>query len=263
MSASFFVKLECILKAVKILRNWYLYPLLYFGMLNSNPILSLRNGLKIKVRTNSTDVQAFTNVWILEEYRRQLSLVNESDVVIDIGAHIGLFSLYVSQFYKNGSIFCFEPIKENYDLLSYNISLNKRKNVKAFQKAVADKSGVVKVFLSPDAAAHSLFLKGSSYQEVESISLKEILDSHEIESCDLLKMDCEGSEYMILNSLPEKYFDRIHKVVMEYHLITEKPELIQDLVRKLVSLNYEVVTEKKTDDYGLLFATRKSKPQIM
>lgn len=255
-------KLKAFLKGIKILSNWHLYPLLYFGILKSDPILHLRNGLKIKVRANSTDVQAFTNVWILKEYSSQVQSINESDVIIDIGAHIGFFTLYVSRFCKNGSVFCFEPVKENYELLSYNVNLNRIKNVKTFHKAVADKSEVVRVYLNSDAAAHSIFAKGSSYEEVESISLKEILDSNKIETCNLLKMDCEGSEYIILNSLPDKYFERIHKIVMEYHLVIEKPELIQDLIKKLTSLGYEVTVKKSTDDYGLLFATRKSKPQI-
>lgn len=257
------MKLKAVLKAVKILDNWYVYPLIYFRMLKSNPILSLKNGIKMKIRVNSTDVQAFTNVWIFEEYKPQISVVTEYSVVIDIGAHIGLFSLYVSQLCENGSIFCFEPIKENYDLLSFNINLNKIKNIKSFQKAVTDKPGVVRIFLSSDAAAHSIFLKGSSYQESESTSLKEILDSNKIENCDLLKMDCEGSEYMILNSLPDEYFDRIQNIAMEYHLVAEKPELIQDLAKKLTVLNYKVIIKKNTEEYGLLFATRESKPQIM
>lgn len=255
-------KLKVFLKGIKILRNWYLYPLLYYGVLENDPILYLRNGLKIKIRINSTDIQAFTNVWILEEYNHRIFSIDESDVIIDIGAHIGLFSLYVSQFCKNGSIYCFEPIKENYELLLFNTNLNRLKNVKIFQKAVADKSEIVKIHLSSDAAAHSLFGKGSSCQEVESISLKEILDENKIENCNLLKMDCEGSEYLIMNSLPDKYFEYIQKIVMEYHLAAEKPILIEDLIKKLTSLDYEVIIEKNTDDYGLLFATRKSKPQI-
>ena len=44
-------------------------------------------------------------------------LIDENDVVVDVGAHIGLFALYASQFCNNGKIYSFEPVKENYDLL--------------------------------------------------------------------------------------------------------------------------------------------------
>ena len=193
------------MKTIKILSNWHVYPLLYFGLLKSDPIFLLRNNLKIKLRVNSTDFQAFTNVWILEEYNTHGIQIHETDIVIDIGAHIGLFAIYISQFCK-GRIFCYEPVKENYDLLSHNINLNKMKNVEIFRKAVTDKSSIVRVFLNSDTAAHSLFTKGTKYEEVESTSLQEILDSNHIQNCELLKLDCEGCEYMVLNSLPDAYF---------------------------------------------------------
>lgn len=233
-----------------------MYIFLYFGILKSDPIFLLRNNLKIKLRMNSTDIQAFTNVWILEEYNICRMDIQENDVVIDIGAHIGLFTIYISQFCTKGRIFCFEPIKENYELLSYNINLNKIENVRIFSKAVTDKSDTIRIFLSSDAAAHSLFIKGTKYVEVESTTLREILDSNKIEVCNLLKLDCEGSEYIILNSLPNFYFERIQKIVMEYHLAAENTQLIHDLVKKLVSLNYKVNRREKTRDSGLLFAIK-------
>ena len=229
---------------------------MYFGFLKTEPIFVLRNNLKMKLRKNSTDFHAFTNVWILDEYNIHKLQIQENDTVIDIGAHIGLFSICASQFCTKGRILSFEPIKKNYDLLLYNIGLNEIKNAKLFPKAVSDKLGMVKVFLSLDSAAHSLFIKGKEYVEVESTSLKEILDSNEIKNCNLLKLDCEGSEYIILNSLTDEYFDRIQKIVMEYHLANEKPELINDLIEKLTSLNYRVKTVKKASDSGLLFAER-------
>ena len=225
-------------------------------MLKTDPIVVLRNNLKIKLRINSTDFQAFTNVWILEEYKIRRMHLGESDTVIDIGAHIGLFTVYISQFCPKGRIYCFEPVKENYDLLSYNINLNNLENTKIFNKAVTDKSSIAKIFLSTDESAHSFFIKGSKYVEVESISLKEIFDLNHIASCNLLKLDCEGSEYMILNSLPNDYFDYIQKIVMEYHLASEEPQLIHELVKKLISLKYDVNVEKKTSDSGLLFAIK-------
>ena len=224
-------------------------------MLTSDPVLLLRNNLSIKLRINSTDFQAFTNVWILEEYKGAIE-IKENDTVIDIGAHIGLFSIYISQFCKKGKIFCYEPIKENYDLLCHNINLNKKENVMHFLKAVTDKSETVKMFLNIDTAAHSLFVKSTNFIEVDSISLKEILDSNNIENCNLLKLDCEGSEYLILSSLPDVYFERIKKIIMEYHLIKGRPELTDELMKRLISLKYKISILKQSKDYGLLFAIK-------
>lgn len=241
------------------MKNWYFYPLLYFGLLKNDSTFLLRNNLKIKLRTNSTDIQTFTNIWIWEEYKNKIFSIGENDIIIDVGAHIGLFSLYASQFCTRGKIYAFEPIRSNYDLLVFNIDLNQAKNVKTFQKAVSDKSGILRLFLSPDAAAHSIFLKSSSYQDVECTSLEDIMDSNEIEICNLLKLDCEGSEYSILDSLPNSYFDRIQKIVMEYHLVNQRPDLIENLMKKLSSLNYQLLLDKKYADSGILFAIKKIK----
>lgn len=76
-------------------------PLAYFKLVKSEHFtLLLKNGIKVKLRTDSTDLQAFVNVWILEEYKESGFDVGDDGVVFDIGAHIGLFTLYCSQFCK-------------------------------------------------------------------------------------------------------------------------------------------------------------------
>jgi hypothetical protein len=52
---------------------------------------------------------------------------------------------------------------------------------------------------------------------VTSITLKDLFDKQGIERCNLLKLDCEGSEYEILYTLPSAYYSRIDTIVMEYH----------------------------------------------
>ena len=83
----------------------------------------------MKLRTNSTDLMAFTSVWLDEEYSKPKFEIETDDVVLDIGAHIGLFTLFASQFCTNGKIYCFEPIKENFELLQENIKMNNLENV--------------------------------------------------------------------------------------------------------------------------------------
>lgn len=257
MSASLLVKAKTLVKAIKIIKNWNLYLLLYFGLLRDDRIFVFRNNFKAKIRAGTTDFYVLTNVWLLEEYDNKKLQIGKDDTVIDIGAHIGLFTIYVSQFCTNGRIYCYEPIKENYDLLACNIELNNIKNATIFQNAVTDKSSLARIFLNQDAAAHSAFTKSSEYVDIMSVSLKDIIDSNKIEKCDLLKLDCEGSEYIILNSLPESYFGHIKKIVMEYHMADKKPDLLQNLIKKLNALNYKLDVRKNTDDSGIIFAIKE------
>lgn len=254
MPFNLLLKLKALRKSISVIENWHLYPLLYFNLLNNDATFILKNKIKIKLRTNTTDIQAFTNVWLFNEYKDLT--IEQNDTIIDIGAHVGLFTLFVSQHCKKGRILCFEPIKENYDALSDNIQLNKLENVKTFQSAVADKSGITKIFLSDDFSAHSLHGNGVG-RDVTSISLKEIFDVNKIENCDLLKLDCEGSEYAILNALPELYYNRTKKIIMEYHMAYKKPELLQELLVKLEEMNYEVTIHEKDKDSGILLASKR------
>ena len=239
------------------MKNWYLIPLIYFRLLTGKyVILTLKNGYKIKLRIKSTDLQAFFNVWIIQEYNKTGYEILENDIIIDVGAHIGLFTLYVSQFCKKGKIFSFEPVIENYKLLLENIHLNKIENVIIVKKAVSGENKKVKIYLSEDQAAHSTYSQGDKFIETESISLKEIIDINSIQKCNFLKMDCEGAEYDILKFVPDEYFKNIVKIGMEYHFSDTKSNLLNELKKRLQDMNYNIEQSSLSNGLGLLFAKR-------
>src|SRR5947208_16937245 len=101
--SSIFTKIKILRKAKKVIKNWIMYPIVYFRLTKHKyVILETRNGLKIKLRVHSTDLIAFTHVWIIQEYSRPGFEINDNDIIIEIGAHIGLFSLFAFQYCKNG-----------------------------------------------------------------------------------------------------------------------------------------------------------------
>lgn len=68
-------------------------------------------------------------------------LVNKGDVVIDIGANIGLFTLFLSRFVgKEGRVYSFEPIGVTYKILSSNMNSLKADNVSLFNYGISDKN---------------------------------------------------------------------------------------------------------------------------
>ena len=138
-------------------------------------------------------------------------------MVIDIGAHIGIFLIYISK--KVKKIFAYEPVPENFSILEQNIKLNRLDNkTKIFNLAVSDSNADSKIYFSQiNTAGHSIYEKNDKYVTIKSITLKNIFDNNNIESCDLLKIDTEGSEYRILLNLPKAYFDRIKKIHLEHH----------------------------------------------
>ena len=257
MALDFFSKVRIFARSWNILKNWYLYPLVYFNLIKkSHVIFETKSGLKLKIRTGTTDLMVLTNVWLIQEYLHEEFDIKNNRVVLDIGAHIGLFALFASQFCKKGKIFCFEPVKENYDILLENLELNAVKNIIPFNLAVYDDSKKVKIYLNDDDAGHSVVLPSSKSMQAYSISLKKIFDDNKIELCDFAKIDCEGSEYSIIDKLPLEYLKRINKMAIEYHFVDSKPELAKDLISKIENADFRVRKKSHYDDMGFLYARR-------
>ena len=255
MDSGLFSKINILISSRKIFKNWYLYPIVYFQLTkNKHVIFESKTGLKIKIRVNSTDLMALTHVWLIKEYHHDDFKIETNDVIIDVGAHIGLFALYASQFCKDGKIICYEPIKENYELLLENVKQNKINNIISYNSAVSNSSSTVKIYLNQDESGHSMFLKNVNFVTVVSISLPKILEKNNIENCDFLKLDCEGAEYEIIDSLKEDFFKKIKKTIIEYHLADTNPELLVNLTEKLQAHKFKTKTKKLFSDIGFLFA---------
>ena len=258
MKSNYFQKLVVLNKSRKIFKNWNICAKLYLNQVRDTfAILETRTNKKIKIRTSTTDFMALANVWLLEDYKIKKFEIHSDDVIIDIGAHIGIFTIYASQFCNNGKIYSFEPVRENYDLLLNNIKLNHSEQVKPFNLAVSNTNDdVVAIYINDDKAAHSIFPSSESSINVKSITLQNIFEENNINHCNFLKLDCEGAEYEILCNLPTKYFKKIDKIVMECHFVDKKPELIDGLKQILAKQGFQVVTKVISNELVLLYAIK-------
>ena len=257
MPLSIFSKIQVFLKSRKIFKNWYIYPKLYYKLSNNqSAIFESNSDLKIKIRVNSTDLMALTNVWMLGEYKIENFHISKNDTIIDIGAHIGLFSLLVYELTGCDKILSYEPIRDNFDLLISNLELNNITSIHPFNLAVSKTPTKLNLFLNDDQSAHSIFSNGSTSVTVQSTSLQKIFDENDISSCKLLKLDCEGAEYEIIDSLPIEYFNRIENIVIEYHLADSKPKLGKNLITKIQNAGFKIETREHHNDMGFLIATK-------
>ena len=122
---------------------------------------------------------------------------------IDIGANIGWFSLILGKSYPNARIISFEPIKESFNYLISNLTVNNIKNVETYCKAVMEKSGTVKFFFSPESSVLSSAENILSYEKasevlVESVTIDEFLSERDQVNVEMLKCDVEGAEYNVI-----------------------------------------------------------------
>ena len=132
-------------------------------------------------------------------------LVTEGMTVIDIGAHIGYYTLLAAKLVGDkGEVFAFEPEPRNYALLLKNIEINSYKNVTPIKKAVFNKTGKVKLCLADFSGGHSLcrdVVHGVGTIMVDAICLDEFFRDKDYRSIDIIKMDIEGAEMAALKGM--------------------------------------------------------------
>ena len=131
-------------------------------------------------------------------------VVKEGDVVVDLGANLGYYTLLAARLVgEKGKVYAFEPEPINYSLLLKNIELNGYDNIVAVQKAVSNVTGKVRLFLdSKDTGAHTIYQPGNKREfiEVESVALDEFFKDKE-HQINVIKMDIEGAEMAALSGM--------------------------------------------------------------
>jgi len=140
--------------------------------------------------------------------------------IIDVGGHLGFFSLYAALLNPRVPIYAFEPHEGNFGLLKENLKQNRIQNVHPKNLAVASAIGQTTLHLSQEdlnhSTTHAIEPTGAT-QKVQTTTLERIMEKNRIETCDLLKMDCEGAEFEIIYNTPKAIFDRISHIFLEYH----------------------------------------------
>ena len=208
-------KVQSTLGLVRAVRNWPSALIDHAGMSRRPYVCRLRNGLRFHVRAGTDDSRVTFEIFVQGCY--QAARVRPGATIIDIGANIGLFSLVAAQ--KAATVLAFEPEPENFAILQKNCRLNEAHNVTARQLAVSDTSGVSRLYL-PDndglTGRHSLYSgRGSRSLEVSCATLDEIVADGGYECVDLVKLDCEGSEYGILFGVRISTLNRVRQIIVE------------------------------------------------
>jgi FkbM family methyltransferase len=124
-------------------------------------------------------------------------------VLMDVGANIGYYSLAAaSQTQDEATIYAFEPEPQVLASLHDNIALNSFKSILPFDRALADKRGVLRLNVDQaNMGKHSLVQAdgGNSRQiEIQTLTMDEFVREHGITRVDLIKLDVEGAEGMVL-----------------------------------------------------------------
>mgnify|MGYP002813246695 CR=1 FL=1 len=176
----------------------------------------------------------------------------EIGTVIDAGANLGVYSLYISEFAKK--VYAIEPYTPAYDYLAQNIKENKKDNIKHYRFALAGTPGTRFLYTSynkADTSAYSLLPVGEKAEIVKTKTLAKFIKDEKIEVVHILKTDIEGAEQEVFSA--DDFHDiapKILCIVGEYHI------QCRDLQEIMEWHGYDYTTNNR----GMYLAIRKVIP---
>lgn len=202
-----------------------------------------------KVRFTPRWMRYFPSDYEKENYEVLKQQLKPGMDVIDIGAHIGLFSVICSQLTANkGKIVCFEPTPGTYKLLQQTLRLNHCGNVTPVQAAVSDKVGSATFYISSDHEgnnSNSLVgdnpLHQMSGYDVKLETIDNITQAYSLQPA-IIKVDVEGAELDTLSGGLDTFGKYKPKLILGLHpaAIKRKGDSLEKIWDLLVSVPYKI-----------------------
>jgi FkbM family methyltransferase len=244
--------------------QWFFVALDYLG-LRRLPFpyeLRLRTGERIVLREH-TDVIVFWTVFA----RRHYPVAAWHHVIVDIGANIGMFTLYAARKAPEARIISIEPFPDTRSHLEEMVKANRLEDrVTVLDCAISSHAGERKMdsaagipsqyrrIFAPETRALNMrhrgragALQGDKGVPVRTETLGWVLDRPGVNAIDLVKMNIHGSEYDVLLSTDPKILQRCREIAVQYHEMPVEMQLgKQQIFEHLDGLGFGLVADHDT-----------------
>ena len=178
------------------------------------------------------------------------------DTILDIGAHVGLYTVIFAKKSKIASmVYAFEPSKSNYTFLNKTIDLNDAPNVVSYNIALSNNTGQQDFYVNKDIGfnANSLVKDSLSLNQkstktiIETISLDDFFENNKISRVQLIKIDVEGAEEQVLKGgiLSLRKFQPVIILALHPNSISKNGDSLLSIWNIIVDLGYEVTYNNK------------------
>lgn len=208
----------------------------------------------------------YSGVWEERTFSQCQKLIRSGDIVFDIGANCGFYTLKFAQMVQpSGHVYSFEPMSFSFRKLESNCALNP-----SLQKYVTiEKRGLAEVVGEKSLAfTHSwrLFPKGEQIESPELISFTTIdryMAEKRIPQVDFLKIDVDGYEFKIISGAVEtlKKFKPILCLELGTYTLERFGDHLESLLKFLESLGYWVYRENDMTRFESQSQIMKSIPR--
>lgn len=203
----------------------------------------------------------------LEDPVENILKPSAGEVVIDIGAHQGRYSMLVAKFVgKDGRVLALEPHPGNFKILKMNIELNRLSNIIPIRIAAYSSGTTLKLFESTSSPWHSvspelslaLGAKTKGAIEVRGTTVDDLLKELNLKEVDWVKIDVEGAEYEVLRGMTNTLEENSLSLIIEVHT-ARSGKLVQDYL-SAKSYDTEIVgfhTIREELEHYYLYAYRR------
>ena len=218
------VKFAALLSAVR--NPWG--PILDRAGLKRSPYeVHHKDGHLIELRPRSGDLFGFYEILLRGDYMADGQNIRNGDVVIDVGANIGCFTMLASRAVgPTGRVIAIEPDPANFRQLVHNIALNRLTNVTPLNIALGATDGLATLY-SPMVGLFSSifpFVNGQPVTGMQTtvpmMTLRSLMTEQGVAECNYLKLDCEGAEHLIVQSISPDLARRIPQITAEVHKVS-------------------------------------------
>ena len=256
--------------------------LLFSDFVHAKSIEPANGHLKLVMFPDGFSCYTHTSVWeteyiynevcVKQEYLRHGLTLEGAPCVFDVGANIGVFTLFVKANNPRAVVHAFEPIQDTYDVLRRNVELHRLTEVYTHNIALGSQTASQRTFTYyPNMAGSTtatpaikktqrrLMEEGAgkvltdqffeSETRIASVrTLSSFLDEQAIPAIGFLKIDVEGDELAVLQGIAREHFSDIRQLVIEAHT----PEIAHKVCALLTGIGFKVVSDIGTGQQDMM-----------
>jgi len=171
------------------------------------------------LRDRTTDLPTYEQVFLRLDY--DFKVEGQPKTIVDVGANIGLTSIYFANKYPNSNVLAIEPESSNYQILSMNLA--PYENITTLNVALWGKNEDINL-VDPGLGKWGFRTRSSDTNgekndvchTVPGMTVDRIMEIKSLEKIDILKIDIEGAELEVFSD-PSSWIEKVDVLIIELH----------------------------------------------
>lgn len=217
-----------------------------------------------KIRNNTEPTFINYNEFFVDKIYSKFLEGKSFQTVVDVGANVGLWTEYIKNVANVNHVFMVEP--NHVALKILNNSFANNSTITIVDSAMSDIDGELEFFVNQENSTISSMLNehkhgGGNFNisyKVNSVRFDTFMKMNGLTKIDLIKIDIEGAEYDLFNSMTEDDFDKIDNILVEYHINQHKTMYdVHMLIKKFEHFGFKCELNSMHSIGGFIFANKK------